>query len=154
MVSHFGRMAGARACTTTVRKEDFDNSVLERVKRHHHQPRAGPENPLGRLQSGNQLAKLIVYKNAQGLECTGRRMDIAGAVAEDGPHDMCKVMRGADWLIGARIHDGTRDLARMPLLAKRIDDTGEIPLACTVDHVGRARTFGAHAHVERTVESE
>src|SRR5262245_13372865 len=154
MVSHFGRMAGARACFAPVRKEDFDNSIFERVKRDHHQPPAGLENPLGGLQRGKELAKLIVYKNAQGLECTRRRMDIPGAVTDDGSHDMCKVMRGGDWLMGARIHDGTRNRARMPLLAKRIDDAGEIPLVRRIDHVSGARTFGAHAHVERSVESE
>ena len=111
-------------------------------------------NPLGRLQRRKQLAKLTVYKNAQGLERARRRMDIAGAVTENGPHDMCKVMCGGNCLIGARIHNGTGDLARMPLVAKRVDDAGEIPLTRRIDHVSGARAFCAHAHVERTVESE
>src|SRR6476620_8177176 len=42
----------------------------------------------------------------------------------------------------------------MPLLAEGKDDVSEIPFACRVDHVGRAGALAAHAHVERSVETE
>src|SRR4029079_16309295 len=107
MVSNFGGMAGAGACLATDRKEVFENPVFDRMKTHHHQPPARLENPLGRPQRRKQLAKLTVYKNAQGLEPARRTMHIARPVTWHATHDMCKVMCGSNCLIGARIHNGT-----------------------------------------------
>src|SRR6188768_2326632 len=63
-------------------------------------------------------------------------------------------MRRRNWRNDARIDDGARDRARMPLFTQSKNDTGEIPLARTVDHIGGARAFAAHAHVERPVVAE
>src|SRR4029077_885766 len=42
----------------------------------------------------------------------------------------------------------------MPLLAEGKDDVSEIPFAGLVDDVGGAGALAAHAHVERSVETE
>jgi hypothetical protein len=42
----------------------------------------------------------------------------------------------------------------MPLLAEDIDDIGKIRLGRLRHHIGRGRAVLAHAHVERTVETE
>src|SRR4029079_18835407 len=86
MVSHFGGMAGAGACLSTRGRKFLDTPFFERMKRPHHHPPAGLENPLGRLQRRKQLAKLTVYKNAQGLEPARRTMHIARPVTWHATH--------------------------------------------------------------------
>ena len=61
---------------------------------------------------------------------------------------------GADRRSDARLDDGAGDGARMALFAENENDVGKIALACSGDHIGRARTLPAHAHVERPVEAE
>ena len=99
-------MTRAAARLGAVRKERFDYPVLERMKGYRHQPPAGFENPLGRLQRGNQLAELVVHKNAQGLERARRRIDVAGARTDDGCHDLGKLVRRRYWRDRARILPG------------------------------------------------
>ena len=51
-------------------------------------------------------------------------------------------------------HDRARHRAGVALLAERRDDGGKIALGGVRHHVGGARPVAAHAHVERTVETE
>src|SRR4029079_13055476 len=81
-------------------------------------------------------------------------MNIAGARADTGRHDLGKLMRRRNRRNDARIDDGTCDRARMSLVTQGEDDTGEIALAGCVDDISRARTFATHAHIERSVVTE
>ena len=152
---HYGmRVAGAAAGLGTVRKEGFDDTILERMKRNHDQPPAGLETPFGCLQGFGEFAELVVHKNAQGLKRARGRMDVADARTDDGCHDLGKLMRRRDRRNGPCIDDGACNRARMPFFAERENDAGEVTLARRLDHVGCACTLPAHAHVERSVEPE
>ena len=122
-------MARAGARIAALGEERFDDAVFQRMERHHHQPPAGLEHALGRRERGGQFAELVVHENAQRLERARRRMNIAGSRAHDRCDDIGKRTRGGDRRIGARLDDGAGDRARMPLLAERENDVGEIALA-------------------------
>ena len=57
-------------------------------------------------------------------------------------------------MLGARLHDRARDIAREAFLAERLDDEREIALRGGIHQIGRARAVTAHAHVERAVIAE
>ena len=104
--------------------------------------------------ASRKLGQLLVDENAQRLERPGRRMDLVRLGADHAPDDVGQRPGGVDRRILARGHDGAGDGARMPLLAELEDDVGEIALGGLRHHVGGARAFAAHPHVERAVEPE
>src|SRR5581483_11808807 len=148
------RMTRAGAALAARRQERFDDAVLERMKRHRHQPAAGAQDALCGRQRARELAELVVDEDAQRLEGARRRMDVAGARTHRRGDDVGEPAGRRDRGFAARLDDGAGDRARMTLLAEQEDDVGEIALARRRNDVGGALARCAHAHVERAVEAE
>ncbi len=147
----------ARRClrpSRTGAKEALDDAVFERMERNHCEPAAGRKPALGRDEGRGELAELVVHRDAQGLERAGRRMDIARLARDDAGDHFGKRPGPGEGRRPPVMHDGTRDAARGPFLAKMKQDIGEFFLAGRVDDIRGGGAVVAHAHVERAILPE
>ena len=122
---HMARHRRPRRCAA--RRNDFDPSVLERVKRNHRETAARHQQPLGGGQSAVQFAQFIVDRDAQRLKGAGRRVEPRFAAsgsrrARSRPARRC----GESARCCARRDDGARDPAGKALLAERADQLGQL----------------------------
>ena len=94
-------------------------------------PAAGLDYLLKPAKDPREIAKLVVYKNPQGLERTCCGMDPAACVTGGyGPYyDLRKFPGGHERLPAFGSIDGSCDAARVPFLAVRMDDLLKLCLA-------------------------
>ena len=79
-LGHVRRRAVARAAGGAPgagREELLDDPVLERMEGHDHEPPAGLQHPLGRVQRAHEFAEFVIDGDAQRLEHPRRRMHAA-----------------------------------------------------------------------------
>ena len=112
------------------------------------------QDALGGEQSRCKLVQFLVHEQPQRLEGARRRMDRARLAVHDAADDVGERAGGEDRIFLPLGDDGARDRARMPLLAQKENDIGEIAFGNFRDHIRGARSVGAHAHVERAVLAE
>jgi hypothetical protein len=125
------------------------------MESHRREPAARFEESLGGGKAAHELAKLVVDRNAQGLEGARRRMGHLAAPrrgdAGDEPGKLERRRKRLRWPVG---DDGAGDAARGPLLAEVIEDVGDRRLVLVAEDVGGRAPLALHAHVERRVEPE
>ncbi len=100
------------------------------------EPAAFRKQPLAGEQALDQLAELVVHRDAEGLEAARRRMRVA-RLAADGLFDQARQLGGGgDRLRRACGNDRVRDTARFALLAIGEQQIGQVGFVERVDEIG------------------
>ena len=120
----------------------------------HGEPPARREHRLGAVQRPDQLAELVIDRDAQALEGPRRRMGAARLAPDDAGDEIRELLGRRDRCLAPGFDDGARHGARASLLAIVVDDVGEHALIGLVDELGRALAARLHPHVERPVIAE
>src|SRR5215831_17039594 len=147
-------MARISRGTTALGEEILDDAVFQRMKRDDDETGAWLKHVLGGGEPAHKFGKLFVDEDTQRLKRACGRMDRAVVCTHDPRDNVRERARGADNVVVAGFDNRARDRPRMPLLAERGDDGGEIAFAGASDDVSRARAVAPHPHVERAVEPE
>ena len=120
----------------------------------HHEAAGRLQDSLRRGERLRKLGQFLIDEDAECLERPGRRMNLVRLGADHAPDDVGQCPSGVDRSILAGGDDGAGDAAGVPLLAELEDDVGEVALGGLRHHIGGARSFAPHPHVERAVEPE
>src|SRR5271157_6030808 len=119
------------------------------------EPAAGTKKPLGSGEATQELAELIVDRDAEGLEGSRRRMCLLPPSRRGDAGDHPGELKGRDE--GRRLavfDDGAGDAARGALLAEMEEHIGDCRLVLVAQNVSGGPTLASHAHVERRVETQ
>jgi hypothetical protein len=126
------------AATAAFGEELLDDTILKRMKRHDDETTAFGEKPFRAKQPLQQFLKLVVYGDAQSLEASGRRMNVAGAIGSDARDHFGQRSCRCERRNLTVVDDGAGDTPRGTLLAVEIQDVGERLYIRFIDDVGGA----------------
>ena len=84
----------------------LDDSIFQRVKRHHGEPTTGFQHALSTRERQMEFVELVVDEDSQSLERPRGRVDIARPGAHDFCNDISKRPRAGNRVVFARSGDG------------------------------------------------
>src|ERR1700687_2511870 len=128
-------------------QELLGDPVLERVEADDRETPAGAQRPHGGLEALLKILELMVDGDAQRLEDARGRIDATPALRLHARDEATKIVGGEERLPRATPHDGSRDSARLGLLAELAERAAQLTLVPAVHDVCRRDAevrVGAH----------
>jgi len=146
-----GEVGRTDAVARFTREELFDDPILERVERDHHDPSAGTEDAHGRRECLLEVRQLVVDRDAESLEDARRGVDAARPPRLHAGDETAEIVRRSEWRFDAATDDRSRDARRLRLLAVLGEDASKVLLCPGIHDVGRrGAKIWIGTHVERS----
>src|SRR5258706_9792554 len=132
-----GEVGRTNAVARFAREELFDDPILERMERDHHDPPARADHTQGRRESVLEVRQLVVDRDAESLEDARRRVDAARPPRLHAGDETAEIASHPDRRFAAATADRSRDARRLRLLAVLGEDASKVLLSPAVHDVGR-----------------
>lgn len=124
------------------------------MKSHHHQPAAWAQKTLRRLETTLELTQLVVHRNSQGLEGSGRGIARPLPPTFGTRHDRGERSGGGNGRHATRGYNSPSHRSRLGLVAVHEQQPRQRAFVHPVDQIRSGRSDARHAHVERTLGLE
>ncbi len=148
-------MGRTNAVARFTREELFDDPILERLERDHHDPSTGAKDAHGRRESLLEVRELVVDRDAESLEDARRGVDAARPPRLHAGDETAEIVSRLERRFHAATDDRSRDARRLRLLAVLGEDASKVLLSPAVHDVGRRLAkIRIGTHVQRTWGTE
>jgi hypothetical protein len=139
------------------REELFDDPILERVERDHHDPPARAEDAHGCRESLLEVRELVVDRDTESLEDACRGVDAARPPRLHAGDETAEIVSRLERRFDTATDDRSRDARRLRLLAVLGEDSSKVLLSPAVHDVGRRGAkirIGTHVEWSSGTEAE
>lgn len=150
-------MGRTNAVARFTREELFDDPILERLERDHHDSSTGAEDAHGRRESLLEVRELVVDRDAESLEDARRGVDAARPPRLHAGDETAEIVSRLERRFDAATDDRSRDARRLRLLAVLGEDASKVLLSPAVHDVGRRLAkirIGTHVQMAWGPEAE
>jgi hypothetical protein len=152
-----GEVGRTNAVARFTREELFDDPILERMERDHHDAAAGAECAHGRGECPLEVRELVVDRDAKSLENARRGVDAARPPRLHASDETAEVVGRLEGRFDAATDDRSRDARRLRLLAVLGEDATKVLFSPSVHDVGRRLAkirIGTHVQLAWGTEAE